>query len=163
MLIVATCSLARGQSIERQLIGTAGTTYSAGNYFLCYSLGEAVVTPSPSSTFLPLTNAFLLSIGFQQPYIAPTGKILYSNIWVSAYPNPTTGWVRLTITGDNNQPNVVIIYNSLGQKVAQPGFNFINGNIDLDLSALPAGVYTIAVSEKVVPRTVSIQILKIGK
>jgi hypothetical protein len=156
-------SIVSSQSIERSLTGNAGETYSANNSFLTFAIGEAVILPSPSGTFSPFSNASMYTIGFIQPHVATTGAILNSYNWVSAYPNPTTGWVRLDIHGDNFQVNNVRILNVQGQAVSTKPFKMVNGKIDLDLTNLNAGVYFIAVTDSKIGRVVTTKLIKQNK
>ena len=146
------------QSIERKLIGTAGSTWTAGGNQLSFSIGEVIITPSPSATLSPGANAMLVTIGFQQPHIAKTGTLL-PDIRVSAYPNPAIDIVRLDIHGDNFQPNQVRITNAIGQLVIAP-FIFINGSIEIRLQQLAAGSYFVTVTGKGSGNTVTTQIIK---
>jgi Secretion system C-terminal sorting domain len=151
------------QSIERHLVCNAGQTFIAGGFQLSFSLGEPVIVPSPSQTFNVPTSPKMVTIGFQQPHVAQTGGVLHSNNWVSAYPSPTTGHVRLDIHGDNFQVNFVRIYNSMGQEVSVKPFTLINGSIDLQLHNLSAGLYLVSVTDKVTGNTIATRILKQNK
>ncbi len=148
------------QSIERNVLSSAGTTLNTGNYQLSFSVGEAMILPSPSTTaygpFIPI----MWTIGFQQPHVAKTGAILHANNWVSAYPNPTNGWVRLDIHGDNFQVNQVRVTNVLGQRVSIPPFVMVNGKVDLRFDNLSAGAYLVAVTDHRTGNTVSTTIIK---
>jgi hypothetical protein len=152
-----------GQRIERSLVGTAGQTFVASGFQLSYSVGEPVILPSPSTTFNVPTVPLLASIGFQQPHIATTTGLVSTNNWISAYPNPTTGRVRLDVHGDNFQANSVRIYNAIGQEVAIKPFVFVNGSIDLFIDNLPAGIYLVTVTDKTFNNSVAIRILKQNK
>ncbi len=156
-------NLLMSQSIERSVIGNAGQTFAANSSFITYTIGEAVILPSPSSTFSPLTNAVIFSIGFIQPHVAKVGALVNSYNWVSAYPNPTTGWVRLDIHGDNFQINNVRVTSLMGQQVAVKPFKMVNGSIDLDFTNLAAGLYIVSVTDNTVGRTVSTKIIKQNK
>lgn len=151
------------QRIERSLVGTAGQTFVAGGFQLSYSIGEVAILPSPSAVINAPTVPMMASIGFQQPHIALTGGLISANNWVSAYPNPTTGHVRLDIHGDNFQVNFVRIYNSSGQEVAFTPFVMVNGSIDLHMHNLPAGLYFVSVTDKTIGNTISTRILKQNK
>jgi Secretion system C-terminal sorting domain len=151
------------QRIERRLVGTAGSTQVAGGLQLSYSIGEVAILPSPSVVINAPTVPMMVSIGFQQPHIALTGGLLSTNNWVSAYPNPTTGHVRLDIHGDNFQVNYVRLYNAAGQEVVFKPFVMINGSIDLQLGNLPAGVYFVSVTDKNIGNTITTRILKQNK
>ena len=150
------------QNITHKLIGTAGSTFGAGGFQLSYSIGEPVVLPSPSPTINLTTYPVMVTIGFQQPHVAQTGALLSTNNWISAYPNPTTGHVRLDIHGDNFQSNFVKVYNGLKQIVAVIPFKMINGSIDLNLQNLAAGAYYISVTDEKVGNTITTTIIKMN-
>lgn len=151
---------AMSQTIERSLIGNAGRTLSAGNYLLSFSVGEAVVKPSPSAVFSQVFWPMMVTIGFQQPHVATSGQMLHAAHWISAYPNPTTGNVRLDIHGDIGQNNGVRVFNMLGQEVAVKPFRMVNGSVDLDFSNLAVGVYLVTVTDPVSGNSVSIKITR---
>jgi hypothetical protein len=62
---------------------------------------------------------------------------------VRAYPNPSTGLVRVEGMGSR-----VIVRDALGRSVQVPVTRVAHEVIDLDLSALPAGLYTAQDSER---------------
>lgn len=163
MVVLLLCATSYSQKIERSLIGTMGTTFLSGGYQLSCSLGEAVILPSPSQTFSSPANAMIFTIGFQQPHVAKVGQLVHSENWVSAYPNPTTGWVRLDIHGDNFQGNIVKIFDAMGKQVAVKPFVFVNGSMDLRLDNLSSGTYMIAVTDPKLGNTVTTKIVKINK
>lgn len=151
------------QRIERNLVGCAGDSYVANGFQLSFSVGEPVILPSPSASFDVPTFRRIFTIGFQQPHVAITDANLSTGNWVSAYPSPTTGRVRLDIHADNFQVNSVRIYNAIGQEVAIKPFVMVNGSIDLFLDNLPAGYYMVSVTDKIVGNTVAVRILKQNK
>ncbi len=151
------------QRIERSLVGCAGETYVSSGFQLSYSIGEPVIVPSPSATFDVPTARSIYSIGFQQPHVATTGAQLSTSNWISAYPSPTTGRVRLDIHGDNFQVHFVRIYNSMGAEVAVKPFTLVNGSIDLFLDRLPAGIYMVCVTDKNIGNTIATRIVKQNK
>ncbi len=60
-----------------------------------------------------------------------------------AYPNPSTGWVRLEGMGGN-----LVVRDVVGRSLQVPLTRVATGVIDLDLSALPVGLYTVHDSER---------------
>lgn len=152
-----------GQSIERKLVGNAGETFSSGGLQLCCSLGEVAILPSPSAVFDPVHYGTMFTIGFQQPHVAKTGSLLHPSNWVSAYPNPTTGWVRLDVHNANSLDNAAMIIDASGRQVAIKPFTMVNGKIDLNLGMLPAGTYTVVVIDKITGNSATTQIIKMNK
>lgn len=128
------------QSIDRQLISTNGASLTSGNYQLSYSIGEIGIS-AYYKRFPSLTE------GFQQPHVARVGEILNGYVRVSAYPNPTTGLVKLDIYGYKFETFNVRIADAAGKLVATPPFTTTNGSITIDLTAMPAGAYMIAVTD----------------
>ncbi len=158
--LILTGTVSFCQRIERSLVGCAGQTFAANGFQISYSVGEPVIIPSPSAVFDVPTAPRFASIGFQQPHVATTGAVLSTNNWISAYPSPTTGHVRLDIHGDNFQVNSVRIYNAFGQQVPIQPFTLVNGSVDLFLNSLPAGIYLVAVTDKNIGNTVTTRIVK---
>ena len=64
----------------------------------------------------------------------------------NVYPNPTAGKLNIEVK-DNNESLTVGIYNSIGVEVARVNTNNAqNGNFDVDLSDLAAGLYIVRVT-----------------
>lgn len=160
LLLIAFTKGAFAQIADRKLVGTAGDTYTANGYVLCFSVGEPVVTGSGDQVSRNTGETFLATVGFQQPHVAKTGTVLVNN-WVTAYPNPATTTVRIDVHGVQTQDNVVSITNVLGQRVVVPPFKFINGSTEINVSALPRGTYIIAVTEKITGNVAETKIIKL--
>jgi hypothetical protein len=152
-LFILFACMASAQSIDRQLIGANGTVLKSGDYQLSYSIGEISVQ-AYYKRFPTLTE------GFQQPHVARTGEILNGYVRVSAYPNPTTGLVTLDIYGYKFETFNVRICDAIGKTVATPPFTTRNGSITIDLTAMPAGAYFIAVTDNHYSTAVSAAIIK---
>ncbi|MGB4848857.1 MAG: hypothetical protein WBP41_13110, partial [Saprospiraceae bacterium] len=76
------------QTIERQIISSAGETMSRGDYNLDFTLGETMV-----QTF---ENGYQLSEGFQQVWLITTALSDPVSDWnVNVYPNPTVGLLNI--------------------------------------------------------------------
>jgi hypothetical protein len=159
LLLMAFAKGAFAQTTDRKLVGTAGDTFKANGYELCFSIGEPV-TGLGDQLNKHTGQTFLATIGFQQPHVAKTGAVLLNN-WVTAYPNPATTTVRVDVHGVQTQDNIVTITNILGQKVVVPPFNFINGSTEINVSGLPRGTYIIAVTEKITGNTAETKIIKL--
>lgn len=152
-LFVLFTFMVSGQSIDRQLIGTSGTVFKAGNYQLSFSIGE--ISIGAYYKRLPW-----LTEGFQQPHVARVGEILNGYVRVSAYPNPTTGLVKLDIYGYKFETFTIRITDAAGRLVATPPFTTGNGSITIDLTAMPAGAYFIAVTDNYYTTAVTATIIK---
>ena len=159
LLLMAFAKGSFAQTADRKLVGTAGDTFTANGYELCFSIGEPV-TSTGDLLKQHTGETFLATVGFQQSHIAKTGTVLLNN-WVTAYPNPATTTVRIDVHGVQTQDNVVTITNVLGQRVVVPPFNFINGSTDIDVSRLPRGTYIIAVTEKTTGNIAETKIIKL--
>ncbi len=84
------------QSIDRQVIGSAGMVGSTGNVEMLATVGEVATT-----TFL--TGTFELTQGFQQPdgqtSAANEAKVLVN---FSVFPNPTAGELTVEISPEKD-------------------------------------------------------------
>jgi len=60
---------------------------------------------------------------------------------ISAYPNPTTQYVNISYKLNKIQTGNLVVYNALGTKVLMEDVSSANGQINLDLSQLPKGIY----------------------
>jgi len=157
LLIVTVAKVSFCQSIERKLVGVNGTTLSNGGYVLSYSIGEAILHKTPDATN---SNQFFATIGFQQPHVAKTGRVLHPEQWVSAYPNPAVNFVRIDVHGIFPTNNTVMLTNVLGQSVIVPPFKFVNGSTDINISKLTAGTYIVSVRDELTGNTSSTKIIK---
>lgn len=68
---------------------------------------------------------------------------------ISAYPNPATN--RLYIESGNNEAATVTIYSAMGSAIYQRQANF---PMDLDVSDIPMGVYTVVIESESTVKTV---------
>ena len=119
----------QAQSIERQVIGAAGTTLVGNELLLDYTLGEIAINTIH-------TEDVILTQGFHQlPYavitIDPDPPTVFS-----LYPNPTSGLV--IIEGEGIQQTE--LYSISGQKVFQTQEN------RFDISHLSSGVYLVKIT-----------------
>ena len=72
---------------------------------------------------------------------------LSSNIEFSAYPNPTTGLVSLTVDQKVAQSIELQVFDAIGQLIKTINYGSVGTrfNAEVDLSAYPAGAYTLVV------------------
>lgn len=100
------------QTIERQVIGGSGGTYSSTAIQADYTVGEALTTTL-------LQGSFLLTQGFQQQISGEATGIVTPNIKVgySLYPNPAEKSITLELNSDAQGEVLISIVNVLGQQL----------------------------------------------
>jgi metallo-beta-lactamase class B len=81
---------------------------------------------------------------FNSPVAA---RVLVQKTAFEVYPNPGVNG-RLRVRASANQKNgAVVVYNSLGEQVRKA--TMVNGRAEIDVDALPAGVYRVRVGGSV--------------
>ncbi len=110
LCLIASISMA--QSLERQVIGTAGDYVENGDISLSYTIGEPVIETA-------ITGSIILTQGFQQPDasrtasgVAETGVEVNYNI----YPNPATDMLNVQLTSNEKVDLIVELYDMGGKK-----------------------------------------------
>lgn len=100
---------AHAQSLERQVLGASGSSYSGSGIQVDYTVGETATTTGTSGTFT-------INQGFQQP-VANTTGIKESNVLVnfSLYPNPAQDQVTLSLNAGASFALKISITNVTGQ------------------------------------------------
>jgi hypothetical protein len=129
---------------------TSVASYTRFSQPLVYSLSGApdtmVVILLSSSSSAPVVNSVMF-VDDLDLIFNPTMGIAHNNIensLFSVYPNPNnTGCITIK---SSSELGAIVIYNSLGDIVSQTKSN--NTQDQVDISKLPAGIYTIQVQEK---------------
>ena len=72
--------------------------------------------------------------------------LIDASLSVGLYPNPTNEKLQVAIANSPDNEGKLLVYNNLGQTVLAQSISLINGeaNIELDLSQLAAGVYSLS-------------------
>lgn len=99
----------RAQSIERQVIGTTGTSYNSGTIMLDQTLGESVILTHD-------IGSIILTQGFHQP--PASGSIGISELETSIFnifPNPTKD--VFTITNESGEEFEISLYSTDGKLI----------------------------------------------
>ncbi|MFZ1678847.1 MAG: T9SS type A sorting domain-containing protein [Saprospiraceae bacterium] len=136
------------QTIERQIISSAGETMSRGDYNLDFTLGETMV-----QTF---ENGYQLSEGFQQVWLITTALSDPVSDWnVNVYPNPTVG--LLNIESEESLSGRII--DALGKVVIAAQTEAGHGMIDM--TSLPVGTYFLVLHHESDANVKSYRIVKI--
>jgi len=152
LILFSAISLAtQGQSIEPQVLATAGATYANGNTQLSWTLGEmAVATLSNGSN--------ILTEGFHQPEVTVTGiGLIPLDDGIRVFPVPTAS--QLTIELPEG------LLNSLAQVVDVEGKlvyseKLKSQNNNLTLEGLSQGVYLLSLFHQDNNSTYRIQLIK---
>ncbi|MFI5196804.1 MAG: T9SS type A sorting domain-containing protein, partial [Chitinophagales bacterium] len=149
----------QAQTLERQVIGSAGAYQTAAWGSLSTTAGENVI-----NTFT--TSSFILTQGFQQPMIGDL--IVYdvpsNNMSVKVYPNPAGDVINVEINTDNaNKHYSVTLVDLPGQLLKLPYRDLSSGmntSLTFDLRPIAAGPYLILISDE---RNVRVKTIKFTK
>ena len=139
--LLATLGFSQVQ-LERQVIGSAGTSASQGNLQLEYTVGEAVVTTESG-------GSIILTQGFNQPSPKPIGfNSPDYELSINAFPNPTSTSLRLEVEKRAEETFDVVVYNELGQMLNGQSQHLAEGRnqtLNFDFSKEAAGQYYIEI------------------
>ena len=146
------------QSLERQVIGTAGGTFVGNSLLVTSTVGESVV-----KTFT--TGTVLLTQGYQQ---AESNSTTIEEVEVTAnyklFPNPTVGNATLELVTKNTDADVsIIIYTVDGKLIYSKSltlYSDIKSSVQIDLSNQANGVYYINILDSKSELSEVIQLLK---
>ena len=138
------------QSVDRQLIGSAGGSFSTANINLSFSVGEAVI-----GTFTE--GSIIISQGFQQAEAGASGggvgtvELLLNNDF-SAYPNPVKNNLFLDFTSIGSDLDLnIMVYDLNGNLVFEQSaqvYKDVGGTVKLNMDRLSAGAYIVRLKDK---------------
>lgn len=137
-ILIGFALLVNGQSIERQVIGTAGGSVSVSNSELDYSVGEAVTLSSSTGN---------LTQGFVQPSLITNVsivKIEKEEFRVKAYPNPVRDQFNILVEAAYGESFTYEIIDQRGSILKSGEWNGAKG--DINTSDLEAGSYVLRIS-----------------
>jgi hypothetical protein len=139
------CFSVSAQSIERQVIGSAGTVFNAGGYEMSFTVGETKVSSYNA-------GGHWLTEGFQQGDLLITGinpgiePTIFEEIGVSVYPNPFTEHFTIELTDENIKDFDVAVYDMIGKVVNVEKMN--KGNkVEVHLKGASTGIYFVRISK----------------
>lgn len=124
------------QSIEKQVIGSAGNINTSGSITLSATLGELCVET--------ITGSFVLSQGYHQGIedITIDLKEIDIKLDYTLYPNPSTDFVCLDLNASENVRASINIYNATGKNVSDiKKIAGMKTKTIFDISSLPNGIY----------------------
>jgi hypothetical protein len=147
--IVACISIdANSQKLDRSVVSAAGGSSLTPKYTLDWTMGEFAIETVSS-------NGKMYTQGFHQPIqvITTTAPVARSGIVynISMAPNPVLTTLNFSISSPNtNSPGVfVTISDAHGIIFKQYKVSSANGSLQIDMSGLPAGTYTLTVRDGV--------------
>lgn len=128
------------QEINKQVVASAGSDESAGNYQISQTIGEAVVTTHTQGNYI-------LCQGFQQADGLTSVAIKeLENFKFSFYPNPVQ--TELNVHFEENLQDVTFaIYSPTGQLINQTSFKN-EQEVKLNLDGLSTGIYFVQFNVK---------------
>lgn len=141
ILLLCTCVLAQiasAQELTRSVVGSAGSYYSAANVGnIHWTVGEIAVDRTQ--------NGIILERGFHHGLY----ELLSTSVWtapevqlnVTVFPNPTAD--RVTLTGDWNPDDRLVIHDLLGRKVTEQVL--APERTELTLGKYPSGTYLLTI------------------
>jgi len=133
-----------GQSLDRQVIGSAGDYTSAGNVQLSWTVGEVAITTASSGNLV-------ITQGFQQPDGLVIGiESPISGLSINLFPNPTQDIVVLKLNSKEAQELQLQWYDMLGQLVGDMQTASVHGEYsrEFDLSHFAPGTYFLVMRDK---------------
>jgi PKD repeat protein len=101
---------------------------------------------APAGTYYIVVDGYFagnytLTVSYSQTKIDE----IYNNNYLSVFPNPNNGFFKLKLKDDNNlnTQSSLKIFSSLGKIVYADAYTFNEGEIEINLSFLPDGMYFI--------------------
>jgi len=141
VLLVTFLEFGYSQSISREVVATAGETYThpTENFTMSWTLGETVI-----GTFSSNDGSFTISQGFHSggplsgigidEYTAHSG-------FLSLYPNPCQNTLFLSLEQTHKKEFIYKIYNSQGQLIDINEKENQSRQIEIDMSLSKPGIY----------------------
>ena len=124
----------------QQTVDASGGDATGSGGSASYSVGQIVYTTHTGSNGS-------ISQGVQQSYEIFTlsnAALSTVNLVATTYPNPTSGVINISLAMDETSKVEINVINSLGQVVLND-VQSTDGEISLDLSNLPTGLYSVQV------------------
>lgn len=145
ILVLATVAALPAQTLERSVIGAAGSSLSGATFQVDFTVGEAVVTTVES-------GSFVLTQGFQQGNLDLTGiEAPLLSVDYRLYPNPTTAQVQLDLQAAQPLTLHLQWFDAQGRQVALPAEKVRLGSqpqsLHYDLRALATGTYLLRLTD----------------
>lgn len=152
-------SLIYAQSIERQVIGSAGNYTQSGDFQLSSTLGEVAVETKTQGN-LTITQ------GFQQAS-ASTGvsvEELKIELSYNVFPNPASNTLYVELKSDSKIELQTYITDLTGQQIGASKLITVNNSMNtesFDLSLLATAAYLLVIrDDKQIHKAIKIQVIR---
>jgi hypothetical protein len=142
LLLCCTSGLLNGQSLGRQMVGSAGGSTRIADLQLSWSMGEVAVGHRSI-----IGGGGRLTEGFQQPNLMPLNEGIDPSL-VQVAPNPVRNMLNMFLPGAVTSEWTVTLSDVNG-KVLLRKAGLPAGNSEIDLGLLPSGVYFLSASQSV--------------
>jgi hypothetical protein len=138
--------VSQAQSLDRQVIGSAGGYEEQGGYSLSFTVGEPVVETA-------ITGTLVLTQGFQQPDDVTVGinDVVKINMDYFIFPNPTVNQLTVQLSADKIVEVSISLHDMLGRELTDLNRKvLVDGvtNQQYDLTNLAAANYMLILSDK---------------
>lgn len=126
-----------GPTIGRQVIASAGGVLNSNNIQISYTIGESFISYYHNGNTI-------LTEGFQQGEITKYYNSVAKDgtqVSIIAYPNPTTGTIRLAFENNELLDYRVGVFNLNGKLLMMD--RCVGESIDIDMREYPSGQYKV--------------------
>jgi len=136
------------QTIERSVIGSAGTTFNNNGFTVVSTVGEVAITTRS-------TSSIILIEGFNQPIISESLNVVQgindgTAVHFSIYPNPTSSYLNIDVQSDWQSQTKITMTDLHGRMLPDSNYEktvLHSGPTQIDLSRLSDGFYLLSIEE----------------
>jgi len=158
IFMVAAAITINAQTIERQVIGSSGGTFTDGTIELTSTVGEPTIETYSSGTIT-------LTQGYQQAEdVSTTINEVQVTATYKLYPNPTIGNATLAIMTQNTDADVsILVYTIDGKLVSSKSITLLSGVeslVQVNLVNQANGVYFVNILDSKSDLSEVIQLVK---
>ncbi len=145
-ILISSVSILSAQvQLERQIISPAGQLYEGNESQISATMGEAIVNTA-------ISGSFVITQGFQQTFDSGTtsaADVQRINADFLLYPNPTSDYISVTVSAEEELEIVIRLQDMLGNQLATRVFQQQNQlTAKFDVSDLPAGSYIVSIGDR---------------
>lgn len=143
------------QSVDQQVIASAGEHFDNGTTQLSWTLGEVMI-----DTYDNGTN--ILTQGFHQTELTVTAiEETLADIRMNLYPNPTSEYLNIDL-GNNDKDINLSLYDMSGKIIHQARINAFQNRYVLPMNAVATGQYLVQMQSEDGKMNTTHQVVKVG-